>query len=57
MDFFLEPRALAYSVGLCKGLSNLPHLHRHMEIVYMRKGTSWVINFSVLLTRGFASRG
>ena len=41
MDFFLEPRALAYSVGLCKGLSNLPHLHRHMEIVYMRKGTSW----------------
>ena len=41
MNFFLEPRALAFSVGLCDSLSNLPHLHRHMEIVYMRNGTSF----------------
>jgi len=41
MNFYLEPRPLAFSVGLCDGLSNLPHLHRHMEIVYMRKGTSF----------------
>ena len=40
MNFYLEPRAFAYSVGPAEGLTNIPHLHRHMEIIYVRKGTS-----------------
>lgn len=54
MIFFLEPRVQAFSVGFCDGLSNIPHLHRHMEIVYMRKGSSWAYadDKKVLLEEG-----
>lgn len=54
MNFFLEPRVQAYSVGFCDGLTNIPHLHRHMEIIYVRKGTSFAYADSkkVLLEEG-----
>ena len=40
MNFHLEPLALAYVIGTPDWLSNVPHLHRHLEIIYKKKGTS-----------------
>lgn len=38
MEFFLEIPERPYYVQQTDGLSNLPHLHGHIEIIYMRKG-------------------
>lgn len=43
MDFHLEPQTRSYFIATCDGLSNVPHLHRHMEIIYKKKGSSLAI--------------
>lgn len=43
MNFHLEPRALNSSVFVADGLVNTPHLHRHIEIIYMQSGTARAI--------------
>ncbi len=43
MNFYWEPRALNCSVFVADGLMNTPHLHRHIEIIYMQSGTARAI--------------
>lgn len=40
MNFFLEPQVLPYLVSSTDSLSNVPHLHRHIEIIYVKKGSA-----------------
>ena len=44
MNFHLEPRALSYSVFLTDSLSKIPHLHRHLEIVFLRRGSTVAVS-------------
>lgn len=43
MNFFWEQRTLSCSVFVADGLMNTPHLHHHIEIIYMQSGTARAI--------------
>ena len=40
MYFFLEKKQKAYHVSKTYGLTPDPHLHTHIEMVFMRKGST-----------------
>lgn len=54
MLFHMEPRTIPCSVFVTDDLSAIPHLHRHMEIVYVRRGRSVAVagNQQVRLEEG-----
>lgn len=43
MYFYLEQRDPVYTAYSGKGLSPLPHLHKHLEIILMKKGKSLAV--------------
>ena len=43
MNFHLEPQTQAYCIGTPDCLSAVPHLHRHIEIIYKKKGSTLAI--------------
>ena len=43
MSYHIENRSSSYTTGIVGGLTASPHLHPHLEMIYLEKGSSIAI--------------